>query len=612
MRYHQPTLKKLAEEVSRLYESIRNDEKEFMDLVGKVNPRYRKSARNLVQYLSLRKHDIRNTQKKLGNLGLSRLARSEGHLEASIMTTQYILQKLSGTGSSPVGSPAVGFRESEMILGRNSRAVLGRKPRGRRSRIMVTLPDEAATDYALVKSLISAGMNLARINCAYGDTFSWKKTIDHIRKASGELNTNCRVAMDLAGPKIRTGSMKAGPQVLFFQPERDPLGRIVQPSHLWLAPPKSIPPEDSYVFIPVPPAWLRNVEKGDIVLFTDNRGKERRIEMMGKEGKGRLGRCVDSAYITTGTELKLLKKKHIAGEVGKVGELLPMEERIVLREGDILLITRDQIPGEPAVTDDQGRITSPAHISCTLPEVFSDVRPGETILLDDGKIAGLIETVNPDALQIKILFAKNKGSKLRADKGINLPDSRITVSGMTPKDREDLRFISRYADIVDFSFVNKAGDVEDLLDELKKLKSTLGVILKIETRQGYINLPDILLTAMQTFPIGVMIARGDLAVECGWNEMARIQEEILFICQAAHLPDVWATQVLETMAKKGLPSRAEITDAAMSQRAECVMLNKGPHITKAIVMLDEILSSMQDYQEKKASLLPSLFAYGKK
>lgn len=100
-----------------------------------------------------------------------------------------------------------------------------------------------------------------------------------------------------------------------------------------------------------------------------------------------------------------------------------------------------------------------------------------------------------------------------------------------------------------------------------------------------------------------MIARGDLAVEAGYERLAEVQEEMLWLCEAAHVPTVWATQVLETLAKKGLPSRAEITDAAMSGRAEAVMLNKGPYIPEAIECLDDILGRMQAHQTKKRALL---------
>lgn len=131
-------------------------------------------------------------------------------------------------------------------------------------------------------------------------------------------------------------------------------------------------------------------------------------------------------------------------------------------------------------------------------------------------------------------------------------------------------------------------------------------MLKIETKQGFHNLPSILLTAMRSPCFGVMIARGDLAVECGFERMAEVQEEILWLCEAAHVPVIWATQVLESVAKKGTPSRAEITDAAMGHRAECVMLNKGPYILNAVRTLDDILSRMQAHQIKKSSMLREL------
>ena len=112
----------------------------------------------------------------------------------------------------------------------------------------------------------------------------------------------------------------------------------------------------------------------------------------------------------------------------------------------------------------------------------------------------------------------------------------------------------------------------------------MGVVLKIETAWAFQNLPPLLLTAMQRPRIGVMIARATwpwhaaTAVACGYERMAELQEEIMWLCEAAHVPVIWATQVLEHLTKFGHSSRAEISDAAMSERAECVMLNKGPSI----------------------------------
>lgn len=259
-----------------------------------------------------------------------------------------------------------------------------------------------------------------------------------------------------------------------------------------------------------------------------------------------------------------------------------------------------------AKLDENGKVIEIAHISCSLPEIFSSINIKEKVFFDDGKIEGIIKEKHSDYLLIEITSTKKNGGKLKAEKGINFPNSILNVSGLTEKDKQDLKFVTKHADTVNFSFVNNKQDVEDLLNEMKQLEATLGIILKIETQEAYKNLPSIILKAMENYPIGVMIARGDLAIETGWDNFAIIQEEILRLCEAAHIPDIWATQVLETLAKKGIPTRSEITDAAMAQRAECVMLNKGYYIEKAVKMLHNILCEMQRIQKKKKNIFPEL------
>jgi pyruvate kinase len=147
----------------------------------------------------------------------------------------------------------------------------------------------------------------------------------------------------------------------------------------------------------------------------------------------------------------------------------------------------------------------------------------------------------------------------------------------------------------------------ELIEELDRLQATeTGIILKIENRLAVETLPRILLAAMARPVVAVMVARGDLGVEIGFERMAEIQEEILWICEAAHVPVIWATQALESLVKCGLPSRAEVTDAAMSGRAECMMLNKGPHISRALSFLCDVLGRMEAHQTKKSALMRKL------
>ena len=120
------------------------------------------------------------------------------------------------------------------------------------------------------------------------------------------------------------------------------------------------------------------------------------------------------------------------------------------------------------------------------------------------------------------------------------------------------------------------------------------------------NLPELIARAAGRRPFGIMIARGDLAVEIGFERLAEMQEEILWLCEAAAVPAIWATQVLEGLVADGIPTRGEMTDAAMGVRAECVMLNKGPHLVQAIELLDRLLGRMDDHMSKKTAMLRAL------
>jgi pyruvate kinase len=157
------------------------------------------------------------------------------------------------------------------------------------------------------------------------------------------------------------------------------------------------------------------------------------------------------------------------------------------------------------------------------------------------------------------------------------------------------------------SFVRHAGDVLTLHRRLAEAGAdAVATVLKIETRQGFENLPRILLAGLRKPPFGIMVARGDLAVEIGFERLAEVQEEILWLCEAAHVPVVWATQVLDTMARRGMPSRAEVSDAALSVRAECVMLNKGPYIVETVRFLDDILARMAEHRAKGLPMMRRL------
>lgn len=430
--------------------------------------------------------------------------------------------------------------------------------------------------------------------------------IEHLRQAERELGRPCRVLMDVAGPKLRTGELTPGPQVVKWRPQRDLLGRVVCPARIWLTAAEEPHPAPvaADASLPVAGAWLKRLRPGARIMLNDTRGRSREMFVTEYLGVGVWAQSPHTAYVRTGTLLRLPSWQKRPRKTA-VGELPARLMPLVLRKGDLLTLTDGSQSGCAALEADGRRI--PAQIPCTLPQVFADVRAGEPVWFDDGRIGGVLREVHADHALVEILHAADSGATLGPDKGINLPESTLRLPSLTPEDRSNLEFIVQHADLVGYSFVRTAEDVYALLAELARLKGEhLGIILKIETRQAFEHLPNLLLAGMRHPSTGVMIARGDLAIECGYERLAEVQEEILWMAEAAHVPVVWATQVLESLAKRGVPSRAEITDAAMGERAECVMLNKGLHIVEAVAALHDILKRMEAHQTKKRPMFRPL------
>jgi pyruvate kinase len=249
-------------------------------------------------------------------------------------------------------------------------------------------------------------------------------------------------------------------------------------------------------------------------------------------------------------------------------------------------------------------------IGCTLEEAYDQLHVGAHVWIDDGQIGAQVAEITPEGAWLRIVQAPPHGKKIRPNKGLNFPDTVLDVVPLTAKDGKDLDFVARHSDLIGYSFVQSAADVALLQEALAQRVSAdqprPALVLKIETRRAVRNLPEIIVHAAGRQPTAVMIARGDLAVELGYERMAEMQEEILWLCEAAHVPVIWATQVLERLTKDGVPTCAEVSDVSMADRTECVMLNKGPFIVQAVKLLDDVLLRMQAHQDKKTPRLRAL------
>src|SRR5688572_4524563 len=220
------------EDLIKEFLKIRRDLVKFVkdsgDLLEKVHPNYRDSAENLLHYIALRSCDLRSLQMRLASAGLSSIGRAESHVLSAVDAVLLVLHRALGREWPPKDSPIthVDLDAGHRCLSAHTEALLGPIPPDRGVAIMVTMPSEAADDYSLVHTLVQRGMDCMRVNCAHDDEAAWGRMIDHLRRAEAATNRSCRVLMDLAGPKLRTGPLESGPAVVKIRPRRDAFGYV--------------------------------------------------------------------------------------------------------------------------------------------------------------------------------------------------------------------------------------------------------------------------------------------------------------------------------------------------------------------------------------------------
>ncbi len=570
-----------------------------------MHPRHAYGARNLLAYLALRRHDLCDLQHTLRTLGLSSLGRSEAAVVERIRATLGWLDLLLDDAPPSTVTQFDGVESARARLDENTAFLLGPPNAPRRTRILATLDRSIVGDIKLATTLLEAGVDCVRINASHDDAEDWTGIVDTVRAAGARLARDCRILVDLPGPKIRTGAVEAGAPILKVRPVRDVFGTTVEPGRLRVVA-AGAAADRHLPTIRTDERFVSRLTPGRKWVIVDSRKKERELRVESVDEGGAVLGCTKTLYLMEGCPI--LKERGGRPEAF-IGPLSPVEGSIPLRVGDLLLITREELVGRPARVGRDGELEA-ARIACTLPEALDPVRPGERVFLDDGHLRGIVRERRAEGLLIEITHAVRDLVRLREGKGINFPDTTLSFPSLTVEDRALLPWVARHADLVGLSFTQSAADVGRLVDALDELGAReVGVVAKIETRAAFSRLPEILLACMRREACGVMIARGDLAVECGFERLAELQEEILWLAEAAQVPVIWATDVLASVAKTGIPSRAEITDAAMGERAECVMLNKGPHQSTAVRLLADILRRMETHQHKKSATLRRLQSF---
>jgi pyruvate kinase len=254
----------------------------------------------------------------------------------------------------------------------------------------------------------------------------------------------------------------------------------------------------------------------------------------------------------TGIQAAILQD--LSGPKFRIGDFY--QERVTLKEGDFITLTTEKITGDEK------------RVSVNYPSLPQELKKGNVIMVDDGKKKFEVIEIKGNEIKCRILI----GGETKGRRSINLPGAYLKISSLTDKDKKDLEFgIKNKVDFVAFSFVRRPEDVVELRELLNNTKSEAKIIAKIETQEAVENFDKIL-----ELSDGIMVARGDLAVEIGAENVPPVQKMMIKKCNEAGKPVITATQMLESMIKSPIPTRAEVSDIANAifDGTDAVMLSE--------------------------------------
>lgn len=286
-------------------------------------------------------------------------------------------------------------------------------------------------------------------------------------------------------------------------------------------------------------------------------------------------------YINKKYKINICVVADLQGPKLRVGKM--ENGAIQLRKGDVLTFVNKECLGNKD------------GIYMSYESFAQDVKVGEKVLIDDGRVELLVREKNDiDTVKLEVLY----GSALSSKKGVNLPDTNISLPSLTEKDKNDLDFILQYPfNWIALSFVRRAEDIEDLRKHIQDKKHAARIIAKIEKPEAITHLDAIIEAAD-----GIMVARGDLGVEVPMERLPMLQKDIINRCIHQAKPVIVATQMMESMIKNPTPTRAEIIDVANAviDGTDTVMLSGetaiGAHPVKVVEAMNKIIAEAEQQE----------------
>jgi pyruvate kinase len=564
------------------------------------------SARNLVHCVLLRAGGDDVLGQLLKQLCID-VGSHETHNLGAVETAIQMCSAVCGMAAPPTLRAPLSREEGKRLLLERKAAIFGPCHPNRYQAVMVTLDPPAAT-VAMLTQLLQNGMDVARLNTAHDSVTEWRALLGRLRQAEdalGRSGDRCRLHVDLAGPKLRSLPIVAS-VVKKFKPTRNERGAAVEAVMITLVAGAESAPDSGCVAVREE-QFISRALLSDTVRLKDVRGKVRHGTVAAATLTSVSVELRDTCYLTEGVKVRLLrgKKERARSKLGRILAVMPVE----LQVGCELSLVDSRDPGSA----EKRRI--PVDLG------GAKLSVGDCVLLDDGAVSARVVEVKCCGEEKGVRCVVEvcpRGFKLKAEKGINLPDSVFPAdcSALTAEDESNLTAVLEMINIaerpltVGLSFVRSETDVSLLCKALQQRgadASRVSLCVKIETRAALLALPLVLLACLSCpYPASVMLARGDLAAEIGFAQLSAAMDDVVTLAAAAHLPVVFATQVLETLAKTGTPSRSEMSDVTAASKCECVMLNKGAHLTDAVAFLARLLEKQQHRNHKHRLMLRQL------
>ncbi|MEA2029096.1 MAG: pyruvate kinase [Campylobacterota bacterium] len=586
--------------IQKLLDELKALKKALLD--NRDNPSNELVQNNLNDYVTLRSFDLISLQDELTSMGLSSLGRSQTCVMSSIDQNIQVLEKILNQKSQIDTNSYLDFKSAKKIQKEHTKVFGKVRDDIFKTKIMVTLPSQAAQSDELIKDLIDQDVSILRINTAHDDADIWSRMAHLIKKNNHKQKKDTKIYVDLAGPKNRTGALnkiltpfKIGSKKSAF--EVDILSKTQKNSVTQKASVDMQGNKLNATLVVDDAFYKRSLKYNKIKLEDHTRDKVHTFKLYREDQ--RLFFIPDrKILIDQDTHLHSPKRKHSSS----LHNFIYLDEVIRVFEQDEIILTHQDILGHTTFNYEQKEYA--AIVACSNTEIFKYVNEGDTIFIDDGKIGAIVTQKLTIGLELKIILAKANGTLLKAQKGINFPNTDLDIPAITDEDRDNFDSVIEYADFIGISFTQSAKDIQVVQELLNRAdKNKIAIVPKIETKLGVNNLPQILSQLIKREHFALMIARGDLAIEVGFDNLPYIQEEIFDICESALVPVIYATQILEGQMKRNLPTRAEVTDAAFAQRADCIMLNKGPYVVDTVLILKKILRSMHKLFAKNRQLL---------